>query len=166
MQRPKRIAPGPGQESVWDYPRPPRLEDVPKQLQVIFNGTIIADTTTGKRVVETAGAPVYYVPPEDILMNYLTMLPHYRTICEWKGAAVYYNLDVDGKRVERAAWSYLNPTPAYITLRDYIAFYPHPMDACLVDGEMARPQPGGFYGGWITDNVIGPFKGEPGTEFW
>ena len=166
MFRPKRIEPGHGQESVWDYPRPPRLEDVSKRLQVVFNGVIIADTTKGKRVVETAGAPVYYLPPADILMSHLKSIPKYRTMCEWKGSAAYYSVEVGDKRAEKAAWTYPNPTPAFADLKDYIAFYAQLMDACLIDGEKARPQPGGFYGGWITDDIVGPFKGEPGTGFW
>jgi uncharacterized protein (DUF427 family) len=166
MFRPKRIEPGPGQESVWDYPRPPRLEDVPKRLQVIFNGIVIANTTSGKRVVETAGAPVYYFPPQDILMDHLTRVPGYQTMCEWKGSAVYFSVEVGEQRAERAAWSYPTPTPGFTAIKDYIAFYPHSMESCLVDGEKARPQPGGFYGGWITDDIVGPFKGEPGTGFW
>lgn len=166
MLRPKRIEPGPGQESVWDYPRPPRLEPVRKRLQVVFNGAVIADTTNGKRVLETAGAPVYYFPPEDVKMEFLTPVPKYQTLCEWKGFATYYSIEVDGIRAERAAWTYPKPTSGFTDLKDYIAFYPQPMDACLVDGEIARPQPGGFYGGWITNNIIGPFKGEPGSEYW
>jgi uncharacterized protein (DUF427 family) len=166
MLRPKRIEPGPGQESVWDYPRPPRLEAVSKRLQVIFNGVIIADTTEGKRVLETAGAPVYYFPQKDILMAHLSRVPKYSTMCEWKGTAVYYSIQVGDKRVERAAWSYPNPTQGFTGIKDYIAFYPQPMDACLVAGEKAEPQPGGFYGGWITKDIVGPFKGEPGSSYW
>ena len=166
MTRPKRIEPGPGQESVWDYPRPPRLEDVSKRLQVIFNGVVIANTVNGKRVVETAGAPVYYFPPEDVKMDYLIPVPRYQTLCEWKGSASYYSVEVGEKRAERAAWYYPKPTTRFASLKDYIAFYPQVMDACLVAGEKARPQPGGFYGGWITADIVGPFKGEPGTEYW
>lgn len=166
MQQPKRIEPGPGQESVWDYPRPPRMEDVEKRLQVVFNGQVIADTLNGKRVLETAGAPVYYFPPEDVRMEFLTAVPRYQTLCEWKGFAAYYAIKVNDKEADKAAWSYPKPTAAFKELKDYIAFYPQHMDACLVDGEKVRPQPGGFYGGWITDNIVGPFKGEPGTEYW
>jgi uncharacterized protein (DUF427 family) len=166
MLKPKRIEPGLGQESVWDYPRPPKVEDVPKRLQVIFNGVVIADTTDGKRVLETAGAPVYYFPPEDVKMDYLTAVPRYQTLCEWKGYAAYYAVEVGKKRADRAAWYYPKPTSDFTEIKDYIAFYPQLMDACLVDGEKARPQPGGFYGGWITNDIVGPFKGEPGTEYW
>jgi uncharacterized protein (DUF427 family) len=163
--RPARIEPGPEQESVWDYPRPPRVEDSNKHIQVIFNGVTIADTRRAKRVLETAGAPVYYIPPEDVQRQYLEGTGR-ATFCEWKGQAAYYGLKVNDKRVENAGWCYPNPTPGFREIKDYVAFYCRPMDACLVDGEVARPQPGGFYGGWITDNVVGPFKGEPGSEGW
>lgn len=160
-----RIQPAPGQESVWDYPRPPRLEPATRHIEIVFNGVTIADTTRALRVLETSHPPVYYIPPEDIQMQYL--LPSTRrTVCEWKGAAGYYHLQVGERRVENAAWTYPNPMKAFAALKNYIAFYPAPMDACRVDGEIARPQPGRFYGGWITADVVGPFKGEPGTETW
>lgn len=162
---PTPIRPGPGQESVWDYPRPPRLEDMDKQIQIIFNGVVIADTRRAKRVLETSHPPVYYLPPEDIHMAYLSVAAG-SSFCEWKGAARYYNLAVNGRRVERVGWSYPNPTTPFAAIKDYIAFYAGPMDACLVDGERVRPQPGDFYGGWITDDIVGPFKGEPGTRSW
>jgi uncharacterized protein (DUF427 family) len=127
---------------------------------------MIADTTRGKRVVETAGAPVYYLPPADILMAHLIPIPKYGTMCEWKGSAAYFAIEVGDKRAEKAAWYYPNPTPAFAEIKDYIAFYAQLMDDCLVNGEKARPQSGGFYGGWITDDIVGPFKGEPGTGFW
>jgi uncharacterized protein (DUF427 family) len=99
-------------------------------------------------------------------MEFLTPVPKYQTLCEWKGFATYYSIEINGKQAERAAWTYPKPTSSFTDLKDHIAFYPQPMDACLVSGEKARPQPGGFYGGWITDNIVGPFKGEPGTEYW
>lgn len=163
--KPNRIEPGPGQESVWDYPRPPRLEDSSKHIQILFNGVMIADTRTAKRVLETSHPPVYYLPPEDIQMEYLIATQE-RSFCEWKGTAIYYTLVVGEKQVPNAGWSYPNPTPAFATIKDYIAFYPQIMDACYVDGEKAQPQPGGFYGGWITSDIVGPFKGEPGTWGW
>jgi|CXWJ01.1.fsa_nt_gi uncharacterized protein (DUF427 family) len=162
---PTPTRPGPGQESVWDYPRPPRLEDTDKQIQIIFNGVVIADTRRAKRVLETSHPPVYYLPPEDIHMGYLSVAAG-SSFCEWKGAARYYNLAVNGRRVERVGWSYPNPTTPFAAIKDYIAFYAGPMDACLVDGERVRPQPGDFYGGWITDAIVGPYKGEPGTRNW
>lgn len=163
--RPQPIQPEPGQESVWDYPRPPRLEETARHIQVIFNGSTIADTRRAWRVLETSHPPVYYIPPEDVRTEYLRPEDG-RSWCEWKGEARYYALEVNGRRVANAAWTYPNPTRDFAPIRDYIAFYPAPMDACLVDGEQARPQPGRFYGGWITNDVVGPFKGEPGTTGW
>ena len=161
----KRIEPEPGQESVWDYPRPPRLEDSPKQIQVIFNGIVIADTQRAKRVLETSHPPVYYIPPEDIKIEYLT--PSIRNSwCEWKGQAAYYNVSVGDKRVENAAWYYPRPESSFESLKGYVAFYPSLMDACYVDGERVQSQAGDFYGGWITSDIVGPFKGEAGTSFW
>jgi uncharacterized protein (DUF427 family) len=159
------IPPGPGQESVWDYPRPPRLESTTKQIQVIFNDVVIAQTTRALRVLETSHPPVYYIPPEDVQMRYLAPCAG-RSFCEWKGEASYYAVTVNGRTADQAAWYYPHPTPAFAALRNHVAFYPAKMDACTVDGELARPQAGGFYGGWITSDVVGPFKGEPGTAGW
>jgi uncharacterized protein (DUF427 family) len=161
----RRIPPGPGQESVWDYPRPPRLEDSAQHVQVVFSGVVIAETRRAKRVLETSHPPVYYIPPQDIEMQYLVPTGH-TTWCEWKGQAAYYTLIVDDQQAPNAAWFYPNPTPAFSALKDHVAFYPQIMDACYVDGERVMPQPGGFYGGWITSDIVGPFKGEPGTEGW
>lgn len=163
--QPAPIKPDPGQESVWDYPRPPRLEDTSKHIQVIFNGVVIADTRRAKRVLETSHPPVYYLPPDDIRMEYLNATAG-SSFCEWKGVARYFDLQVNGRRTERVGWSYPNPTQSFAAIKDYVAFYAGPMDACLVDGERVRPQPGDFYGGWITADVVGPFKGEPGTRGW
>ena len=161
----RRIAPGPGQESVWDYPRPPRLEDSDKHIQVIFGGITLADTHRAKRVLETSHPPVFYIPPEDIRTEYLTQTPG-ESYCEWKGMAGYYSVTIGDKRADNAAWFYPNPTPAFAGLQNYLSFYPGRMDACLVDGEQVTPQPGHFYGGWITSEIVGPFKGEPGTMDW
>jgi uncharacterized protein (DUF427 family) len=161
----QRVAPGPGQESVWDYPRPPRLEDCAKRVQVVFNRVVIADTTHAKRVLETSHPPVYYLPLADIVMAHLVRVDG-SSFCEWKGAARYFDIVVGERRVSRGAWSYPDPAPAFAAIRDHVAFYCAPMDACLVDGEKARSQPGGFYGGWVTDDVVGPFKGKPGTMGW
>lgn len=163
--KPTRIEPGPGQESVWDYPRPPRLEESNKHIQVIFNGQIVADTRRAKRVLETSHPPVYYIPIEDIKSEYLTPGTG-SSWCEWKGRARYYTLTVGDRKASNVAWGYPNPTATFKALKDHLAFYPEPMDACYVDGEKVRPQPGGFYGGWITDDVVGPFKGEAGTSGW
>lgn len=160
-----RIIPGPGQESVWDYPRPPRLEDTTRYIQVIFNGVTIADTCQAKRVLETSHPPVYYIPPEDIKLEYLRSASR-SSWCEWKGQAGYYTVVVGDKRADYAAWFYPRPTADFEAIRSYVAFYPHLMDACYVDGERVRPQAGGFYGGWITGDIVGPFKGEPGTQGW
>jgi uncharacterized protein (DUF427 family) len=165
MARQQRIEPQPGQESVWDYPRPPRLEDSTKRIRIVFNGVTIADTQRAKRILETSHPPVYYIPPQDVRMDLLT--PARRTtVCEWKGAANYYTLNVDGKVAEQAAWFYPQPNAQYAAIQDYIAFYPGKMDACYVDDEQVKPQPGDFYGGWITIEIVGPFKGDPGTMGW
>ena len=165
MMKNHRIEPGPGQESVWDYPRPPRDEDSGRHIQVIFNGILIAETHRSRRVLETSHPPVYYIPPEDILLQYLAAASH-TSFCEWKGQAAYYHVIVGNRRARNAAWYYPNPTEAFKAIQDYVAFYPGLMDACFVDGERVQPQPGGFYGGWITQDVTGPFKGEPGTMGW
>jgi uncharacterized protein (DUF427 family) len=163
--RPTRIEPGPGQESVWDYPRPPRVETISKHIQVVFDGITIVDTNRAKRVLETSHPPVYYIPQEDIRLDYLVQEAG-GSFCEWKGRALYYTVDTGRRRAERAAWSYPDPTPDYASLKDHLAFYGGPMDACTVDGERVEPQPGGFYGGWITADIVGPFKGGPGTMGW
>jgi uncharacterized protein (DUF427 family) len=155
---PDRTLPGPGQESVWDYPRPPRLEDTTKHIVVIFNGVTIADSRRAKRVLETSHSPVYYIPPEDVRREYLTPTDR-TTVCEWKGRAHYYSITVMGTATANAAWYYPRPTPPYAALTDHIAFYPGKMDACFVDDERVEPQPGDFYGGWITHDIVGPFKG-------
>jgi len=157
---------GPGEESVWDYPRPPRLEDTSKHIEVIFNGVKIADTRRAKRVLETAGPPVYYIPPEDVkLQEYFTRTER-STFCEFKGNASYYTITVGDKTAHNAAWTYLEPTPSFAPIMGYVAIYPAPMDACLVDGELVQPQPGRYYGGWITHEIKGPFKGSPGSQSW
>ncbi|HUS17700.1 MAG TPA: DUF427 domain-containing protein [Chloroflexia bacterium] len=162
MAQPERIEPGPGQESVWDYPRPPRLEPSSRHIQIVFNGTVIANTHRALRVLETSHPPVYYLPPEDVRLEFFSPAPD-ATYCEWKGEAAYYTITVGERTAPRAAWTYRRPTAAFAALRDYIAVYPRRMDACLVDGERAQPQPDEFYGGWITTEVVGPFKGSPST---
>lgn len=162
---PRRIEPLPGQESVWDYPRPPRVEQVRKALRVEFGGVTIAETACGLRVIETANPPVYYFPPDDVRTDLLERSP-VRTICEWKGVARYWSLHVDERMAEEAAWSYPDPNPGYEAIAGYYAFYARKMDACRVGSEQALPQPGDFYGGWVTSEIAGPFKGAPGTEDW
>ena len=139
-----RIIPGPGQESVWDYPRPPRLEYFDKQIQVIFNGVTIADTRKAKRVLETSHPPTYYIPPEDVKLEYLTSTPK-TSFCEWKGPASYYTIAVGEKQAANGAWDYPNPTPSFALIKDYLAFYAQMMDACYVDGELVQAQAGDFY---------------------
>ena len=153
------------QESVWAYPRPPRLERVPESLRVVFDGVVIADTTAGYRVLETSHPPTYYLPPEDIRPGALVRVPG-GSLCEWKGRAVYLTVVGPTRRAERAAWAYPDPAPPFRAIAGHVAFYAGLMDACYVGEEQVRPQPGGFYGGWITQRVVGPFKGEPGSEGW
>lgn len=152
-------------ESVRDYPRPPRLEPIGRHIVVRHGGRVVAETRRALRVLETNHPPVYYLPPDDVDGTLLAPAPG-TSFCEWKGTARYWDLRIDGARVERAAWSYPDPAPLFLPLRDHLAFYADRLDACLVDGERVRPQPGGFYGGWITSDLIGPFKGEPGTLGW
>ncbi|OYT69874.1 MAG: hypothetical protein CFK52_12770 [Chloracidobacterium sp. CP2_5A] len=162
---PKPVRPQPGQESVWDYPRPPRLERSGKRLRVVFGGVTIADTTRGWRVLETSHPPVYYFPPDDILPEAL-VASRRASYCEWKGAARYYAVRAGQRVAPDAAWSYPQPTPAFAPLAGQVAFYAGAMDACYVDDEQVVPQPGGFYGGWITRDIVGPFKGVPGSWGW
>lgn len=151
-----------GQESVRDYPRPPRFEDSERRVKVVFGGVTLAYTTRAKRVLETSHPPVYYVPQEDVRMEHLTPAEE-TTFCEWKGRAQYWDITTDEREERRAAWGYAEPTPSFESVKDYVAFYPWKMDACWVDGEKVRAQEGDFYGGWITSDVTGPFKGAPGT---
>jgi uncharacterized protein (DUF427 family) len=160
-----RIEPGPGQESVWDYPRPPRVEPVPERLRVVVGDTVIADTARGFRVLETAGAPVYYFPPDDVRTDLFVASPR-STYCEWKGGASYHSLAVGDREIENVAWSYDEPKPGYEQIQGYLAFYAAKVDEAWVGGEQATPQPGGFYGGWVTSRIVGPMKGEPGSEGW
>lgn len=157
--------PGPDQESVWDYPRPPRLEDSHDHVRIVFNDATIAASTRTKRMLETSHPPVFYIPPQDITQEYLSPSPH-RTFCEWKGTAHYCAVRVGTKAVEQAAWYYPNPSARFADLAGYVAFYPSKMDTCSVNGEVVFAQPGDFYGGWITSKVVGPFKGTPGTHGW
>lgn len=161
----QRIEPKVGQESVWDYPRPPRVELTTKRLQVVFNGVVIAETTRARRVLETSHPPTYYIPIDDIRMEYLAQ-NHHHTFCEYKGTASYWTLKVGEKSMVQAGWSYEKPNQGYESLKHYIAFYPGRVDACYVDDELVLAQQGDFYGGWITSDIIGPFKGGAGTWGW
>lgn len=165
-ERPTPIPPGPDQESVWRYPRPPKLERCDRHLKVIFDGETIAETDRGWRVLETSHPPNYYFPREDVQMACLQELEGQRSVCEWKGRAVYFDVVHGDQRAEQVAWSYPEPTDRFAELAGAVAFYAGRVDSCWVDGERVTPQPGGFYGGWITDDVVGPFKGVPGSRFW
>ena len=156
---------GPRQESVWDYPRPPRIEACSQHIRVVVNSVTIAVTTTARRVLETSHPPVYYIPPEDIRADCL-LLSDRRSFCEWKGEANYYSVVVAGKTIEEAGWFYPSPTSRFAEIEGHVAFYASKMDACYVDDELVQAQAGDFYGGWITSNIVGPFKGAPGTLGW
>jgi uncharacterized protein (DUF427 family) len=165
MKRPLPVAPGPGQESVWDYPRPPRLERTARRIRVVFAGVTIADTTSAWRVLETSHPPVYYVPPADLDPRSIRSADG-SSFCEFKGRAGYVDLVVGDRVSERAAWYYAHPSPAFMPIAQHLAFYASRADACYVDDELVVAQPGDFYGGWVTRDVVGPFKGEPGTGGW
>jgi uncharacterized protein (DUF427 family) len=163
--KPERVVPGPGQESAWDYPRPPRLELVSNQLVVLFAGQVVAETARGARVLETSHPPNYYFPPDDVRLDLLVPSGH-RSFCEWKGRASYFDVVVGDRRARDAAWTYESPSDAFEPIRGWLAFYADRVDECRVDGEVVTPQPGGFYGGWITSAIVGPFKGIPGSRGW
>lgn len=165
MTAPRRHPVGPGQESVWDYPRPPSAVVTGRLVEVELGGRVVARTTRAVRVCETSHPPVYYVPREDVVPGVLEAGTG-SSWCEWKGAASYWDAVVDGRRVPSVAWSYERPTRGYEHLRSAVAFYPSRVDAARVDGVAVRAQAGDFYGGWITPDVVGPFKGEPGTLGW
>jgi uncharacterized protein (DUF427 family) len=163
--RPQPIPAQAGQESVWDYPRPAIWQDTDKRLQVICNGIVLAETQSAKRVLETSHPPCYYIPIADIQMEYLVPTSR-RTRCEWKGVSVYYDVVMGDRHITNAAWRYLEPTPNFTAIQDCLSFYGSLMDACYVNDELITPQAGDFYGGWITNDVVGPFKGETGTWGW
>jgi uncharacterized protein (DUF427 family) len=164
-----RITPIPaqeGQESVWDYPRPPALVPDERRVVVTLGGLIVVDTQRALRVLETSHPPTWYLPVDDVAAGALRPAEG-SSVCEWKGRAAY--LDVVGGAgvvAERAAWTYPEPRHPYEALRDHVAIYAGPMDRITVEGEEVLPQPGGFYGGWITPEVVGPFKGAAGTYGW
>jgi len=159
------VAAGPGQESVWDYPRPPALQRVPVRVQVFLGATCIADSRHCLRALETASPPTVYIPPGDVEADVLVDEGGL-SMCEWKGAATYFGARVDGRALPQVAWTYPDPHPEYAPLAGFIAFYPGRVTRCLYGGQLVRPQPGRFYGGWITPNLVGPFKGEPGSQGW
>ena len=153
-------------ESVWDYPRPPRVEPCDRRVRIEHGGEAIADSERALRVLETASPPTVYVPAADVRTDLLAETPAKHSFCEWKGQASYFDLVRDGERVEAIAWHYPEPRADFAALRDHIAFYAGRVDACFLGDERVRPQGGGFYGGWVTDEIQDPYKGEPGTEDW
>ena len=153
-------------ESVWDYPRPPRVERDCRRVRVVLGGAVIAESTAALRVLETSHPPGFYLPLADIADGALEPSSARGTFCEFKGVASYYDARGGGRVLQAAAWTFTEPSPGFEDLRGTVAFYPALMDECSVDGEAARAQPGDFYGGWITSDVTGPFKGGPGTRGW
>ena len=152
-------------EDVWNYPRPPALQPVPALIRILFAGQRIASTKAAFRVLETSHPPVYYLPRDAFTDCELLAAPG-GSYCEWKGQAQYWTIQVGDKRAETVAWSYPDPTSRFRSIKDHLAVYAGPMDACFVGDEQATPQPGGFYGGWITSDLKGPFKGVPGSYGW
>lgn len=161
---PFAISPQAGQESVWDYPRPPRLAPDTREVIVCVGKTMIAHSNRSLRVLETASPPTFYIDPEYVRTEFLAPSSG-GSRCEWKGEARYWSVIVSGRRLERAAWSYPNPLPGFEPLKNCLSFYPARVD-CYVDSIRVKPQPGRFYGGWLTPELVGPFKGESGTEGW
>lgn len=150
---------------MWDYPRPPRVEPVTSHIEVVHNGVTIVSTNRSVRVLETSHPPTYYLPIADFLDGVLIPVQG-NTFCEFKGQASYFDLVVDGERIARAAWTYENPAAGYESLKGTVALYANRVDRCQVGEDVVMPQEGDFYGGWITSNIDGPFKGAPGTAGW
>ena len=163
--RPRPDPASPGQESVWTYPRPAIAQAISAHLRITHAGSVVAETRASIRTLETSHPPSYYIPPADITPGVLRQAAG-TSFCEWKGRAIYWDVLIAGIVLPRAGWSYPNPSPTFAILRDHVAFYAAPFDNCTIDGETVRPQPGGFYGGWITSNLAGPFKGVPGSQGW
>jgi uncharacterized protein (DUF427 family) len=155
---------GPRQESVWDYPRPPKLIPDKRRVVVKFSQSIIADSTETYRVLETASPPTFYIPPKDVQIEMLLPFPG-ASICEWKGTARYWGLDISSPVGDAVGWSYPTAQFPYEPISGYFSFYPGRVE-CLVDNQRVRPQAGFFYGGWVTEEIVGPWKGESGTENW
>jgi uncharacterized protein (DUF427 family) len=165
QQRPGFAAvPGPGQESVWDYPRPPAYVPDSRRVEVYAGTQLVARTEGAVRVLETGSPPTFYLPPESVDMSLLTSSSR-RTVCEWKGRAEYYHVNACTGRIDNAVWRYPDAFADAAAIAGWLACYPARL-RCFVDGKAVRPQAGGYYGGWITDDVVGPFKGEPGTGHW
>jgi uncharacterized protein (DUF427 family) len=166
VHRPDRIEPGPGEESIWDYPRPPRVERTTAVIDVVCNDIVVAHSTNAWRVLEKGHPPEYYIPPDDIVAGSLRPSSRRPSFCEFKGLALFFNI-VAADEVEReAAWAYPRPSPRFEMITDHVAFHPDRVDACHVDGDVARGEPGARRGGWITSRIVGPFKGPGGTYSW
>ena len=163
--RPNPDKPEPGQESVWDYPRPPRLEPFRGLITVELGGEVVASTDHGWRILETSHPPTYYLPRDAFAGGVLRDAPG-ESWCEWKGQARYFDLVTEAKVARKSAWNYPRPAGEFGPIADAIAVMAGQVDRCTVDGEVVVPQPGGFYGGWITRGVVGPFKGGPGSMGW
>jgi uncharacterized protein (DUF427 family) len=165
MRPPAPLPPGPGQRSVWDFPRPPALERDDRLVVVELGGEVVCRTTGALLVLETSHPPGWYLPEQDFAAGALEPASG-TSLCEWKGTATYLTVVGGGRRAERAAWTYRDPVPAYAALRGHVALYPAAVDRVTVAGEQVRAQEGGFYGGWVTGDVVGPFKGGPGSTWW
>ena len=167
VSRGGRNVAGPGRESVWDYPRPPRVEPVTERIRVEVGGVVVAATERALRVLETASPPAYYIPPDDIRLDLLEPSST-ATVCEWKGLASYHSLRQGpaAHAVRDIAWSYERPRAGFEAIRGHLAFYAGRVDAAWVGDERVLPQPGDYYGGWVTSRIVGPFKGDPGTLGW
>lgn len=158
------VEPRDDQESVWDYPRPPIVVADQREVIIKAKDVMICNTTQAVRILETAGAPTFYIPPSEVNLDYL-IEANGGSWCEWKGRAVYWSVQTEEAFFDSAGWSYPDPFPEYEGIAGYLSFYPAILD-CFVDGEKVQPQPGGFYGGWVTSEIVGPIKGEPGSESW
>jgi uncharacterized protein (DUF427 family) len=168
--RPQRIEPGPGQESVWDYPRPPAVRAITAHIRIVHHGLTLVDTASAIQILETSQAPAFYFPRTDVAMEHL-VAARGASMCEWKGRASYWSVAPNGDQTapggtENAAWSYDTPVERYAAIKGHLAFYAQAVEECWVDDFRVAPNGGDFYGGWITPSVTGPFKGEPGTRHW
>ncbi len=161
----RRVEPGPGEESVWDYPRAPRVEPSTRRVKVVFNNTVVAESGRALKVCERSSPPTYYVPDDDVRTDLLVPSDN-ASYCEWKGAAAYFDVVVGDRTARNAAWCYPAPKKPYRDLEGHIAFYAGRVDAAYLDDEKVTPQPGDFYAGWITREIVGPFKGAPGAFRW
>ena len=161
---PKPEVPQDGQESVWEYPRPPIVRASNVSVKVQLAGIVIAESNKSVQVLETSHPPTYYLPPDDVDQSYFTKIDR-SSFCEWKGNAIYWDVSVNKSEVRAGAWSYDQPTSAFKQLAGYFSFYPASFE-CFVDNKLVIPQPGQFYGGWVTEDVVGPFKGVTGSQWW